>query len=1259
MAIRRMALLIALIAILVGANSAQAGGNVTWTLTGGPTGGFVNALVSVPSAPGVLFAGTNGGVYITRDAGGHWQPVSSGLPDDRVISALAATGDASVVFAGTHSGVYRTRDSGAHWTLADPRLGDQLILSLLVDPQTSSIVYAGTTTTVFKSENGGDNWTDVGQDLRSVQVWSLALTSDASALYAATDTGIYVSPDRGAHWTRSSEGLPEGARTLALAINSRGFFAGTTQGLYNSKDGGSWSAASGVVSGMLVRPLLADPRQPDRIFAMTAQGLAKSSDAGATWALLPNAPTDAQILSLAFGDENSLYVGTARGIWKTDDGASWQLLNTGLASSSIYSLILTPTTPGTLLAATRFGLWLSQDRGVTWRQAQGLTDPYILSLAVDPQAPQTVYAGTWGSSIFVSKDSGATFNRITANLANNAPIGSLVVLHPTATTTTLLAGTLGSSVYRSNDNGQTWTAHAAGLGNIARVTSLTFAPPATLYAGTDRGVFRVDPSNVNAQWTPVSPDLPADEVRVIAVDPQAPKTLFLAFTSSGLYRSDDNGSNWASVGRGTFPTRVRFQSFARNAKQNGVMYLGTDRGIYRSDDDGKTWVAANDGLPPGADVQAIGVDTESPNRLFVGTNGNGVISGIDEFEVVVPAASPNYALAAVALLALLVIGLLLWRVQFSPAAQQRAWTRDWPLWESGITHALWTFGQANENNLHKLPRRPLVRALQRYMEQHPDDGLTLQATPVALKLDSYLPAQKFFSHWKAAWQVGDNDEAFASITSQMVDQLCMFLGFARVDERAYKGLIGYVVRAPSLRLKIPPRFPIVFIPHHEVSEEDISALRDLMGVLNMTSYFALIVDLRDSPDRDQRQSLKRLVRQAIHDFIVLDGQDMRSLLAARDHAHRLVEIILDQVDLTVVSPYVTSGPVPENMFFGREHELKTIMRTVRDANFAIVGGRKIGKTSVLARVYRLLQEAPEFQPFYLDCQAVHSDTDFFEAIDTLWHTPLPTPTPEGFRRMATDLLAKYPNRSIVMLFDEIDGLLQYDIKQNEHLFQILRALSQENQIRYIFCGEKLLSAALHDPNLVFFNFCNVLPLTYLTPAEARRVVIEPMQEMGITLENDGALADHVVELTAGHPNIVQYICQKLIERINVRRERLITRADVNALSQSAQFAEYFATISLGNANSLERLITLLMLECPAVTIGEMGDLLRKHNLGVNPAQLESALDGLCLYSILRRDGPKYTFAANAFPEILRHSQDVNGLRASLIQEIQSANGAHG
>ncbi len=1272
MALRRLALLLACTVLLFTGEPAgrvMAEGTITWTLTDGPTGGSVNVLLSTPKAAGLVFAGTNGGVYLTRDHGIHWNAVCDGLPDDRAISALASTPDASVVFAGTHSGVFLTRDAGITWR---PALLDQSVLSLSIDPQNPTVVYAATMTTLLRSENGGDTWTDLGPALRNAagapttlaapttspttSATSLALAPDSAVLYAATDSGIYASRDRGAHWVRSSDGLPEGTRIQSVTATTRGLFAATVRGLYRSRDGKSFTAIEGAVANTVVHPVVADLQAPDRMLANTARGLARSVDGGTTWAIVTNAPKGAPIYSLAFGDRGEVFVGSARGVWRTgDDGATGQSVDSGLVSSSIFSLLINPDDPATLLAATRYGLSLSQDRGATWREAVGIADTFVLALAADPSTLGTVYAGTWGGSVLISQDGGSSFYLLKENIANNAPIGSLAIAHRTPDTTTWYAGTLGSGVFRSENAGKAWTSQSSGLGENARVTALAFVPPSTLYAGTDRGLFKLDISLANPAWTVSSSDLPVDSVAAIVADTRQPPLVFVAYSSNGLYQGGDQ-NQWRALGRGEFPTRVRFQAFARHPVHRDVMYAGTDRGIYRSDDGGVSWVAANKGLPPGTEVLAIAVDPQSPEQLFIGTSSHGVIAGTDlmprDFAGwVLPAAG---ALGAVVVMGALTIG---WHTKVSPRARERAWARTWPEMEGMVTNALWTFGQANPANVNKIPPRQLAHALQYYARLHPEDALTLQDNPLALKLDNYVLAQKFISRWKAAWEIGENASALAPVTSQMIDQLCNLFGFNRIDERTYKGLTGYVVRAPSLRLKIPPRFPIIFMPEHNVGEEHIGALRDLMNVLNMTSYFALIVDLRDWPDQDERQSLKRLVRQAIHDFIVLDGHDIRRLLAARDHARRLVDIILDQVDLSVISPYVTSGPVPENMFFGREQELKTIVRRARDTNFAIVGGRKIGKTSVLGRVHRLLQDAPEYKPFYLDCQAVHNHRDFSEAIDALWRTPLPKPTPEGFRRMALELLAQYPNQTIVMLFDEIDGLLRWDVSQGEQLFRILRALAQENRIRFIFCGEKALNAALRNPKLAFFNFCSILPLSYLTLEEARRVVQEPMQELGITLQGDAELADYMIEQTTGHPNIVQYVCQNLIERINIRHDRTITSADVDVLIQSTQFAEYFATISWGNATPLERLITLLMLDQPEVTVSEMAELLRAQGVSPTPTLLERALDGLCLYSILRRDGPKYAFAAPAIPEIFRRSQDVDGLLDSLIGQIRAGKGA--
>jgi len=1247
--VRRTAILLATCLWLGLVCTASAQGSLVWSVTAGPAGGFVNTLALVPNTPGMIYAGSDSGVYLTRDDGARWSAVSQGLPANPLITALVVLRAPNVVLAGTHNGIYRTSDAGATWTSVDPRQSHQIIHAFLLDPATPQRIYAATANTVLRSDNAGDTWNDVGADLKSTRVWSLAFSLDGQTLYAVTDTGIYASRDRGERWQFISEGLPGGVRPQSIVVTTRGLLVGTSQGIYQSPDGKSWNALGGSLAQAFARPVVNDPQQPDRVFVVLPQGIARTTDGGMRWSLLPNPLRDLPIRSLALADKHTIYVGTARGVLKSsDDGATWQILNTGFVATTVNQLMMLPTQPALLLAATTFGVYRSSDRGNTWSEARGLTDPYVVCLARDPSAAGEIYAGTWSSAVFVSRDSGATFTLVAENLSRSAPISSLLIVASDGQTV-LYAGTLGNGLFKSTDKGQTWHAQTNGLNGITRVIALV-ATPTHLYAATERGVYRLPRQRTEAAWEYVA-SLPLDEANTLVFDPRRPQTLITGFTSSGIYRSDDGGTRWSP--RGALPMPARLKTVALNPALPDVIYAGTDRGVFRSEDGGTHWTLANDGLPPYAIVQTMVVDPNAPEHILAGTTGSGVVHSIESRRSII--SSP--AITSLVLLGCLGFGLmgLLWYRYWSPPAQERALRQMWKQWEAAIAQALQKTGEAHAGNL-KLPRQQLSHALKRYLAEHPREALTWQEHPPYLRADNFAMTQRFLSMWKAAWELVDNEQAFASVTRQIVDQLCILLGFTRLDERAYKGLMGYVVRAPALRLKIPPRFPIIFIPRREARAEDVAALRDLMGVLNMVSYFALVIDLRDTPPPNPRQALAHLLRQATHDFIVLDGHALRRLLAARDHSRELVEIILSQVDLTVVSPYVTSGPVPANMFFGREAELKTIVRTVRDTNFAIVGGRKIGKTSILARVLHLLQEIPEYHPFYLDCQAVHSYEDFFETVETMWRLELPARTPEAFRRVITDLPTRYPLRTIVMLFDEIDGLLAYDIERGESLFRVFRALSQELALRFVFCGDKVLNNALHNPHLAFFNFCNRMVLSYLRPEEARRVVTDPMHEMGVVLEEDGDLAAQIIDYAACHPNMVQYLCQKLIERINQRRERLIRRSDVESVGRSTEYAEYFAEVLWGSTTSLERLITLWLLERNHLTLGETAQTLDTAGVAVPLDHLEEAFESLTLYSILRREGPQYTFAAPALARVLRRGTDVYGSATSYLEELRTLYG---
>ncbi|MCR4405575.1 MAG: AAA family ATPase [Anaerolineae bacterium] len=606
-------------------------------------------------------------------------------------------------------------------------------------------------------------------------------------------------------------------------------------------------------------------------------------------------------------------------------------------------------------------------------------------------------------------------------------------------------------------------------------------------------------------------------------------------------------------------------------------------------------------------------------------------------------------LVSIAILLLLII--LVSRRRQSPSWRSSKETR-WAAWENAIRQALWVHGRVEEDMLLDIPLKERSEAMRRFVEERPDDDLVFRLDPPRIELASPKRMKTFLRNWKAAWETVESEATFQTIAAMLASLLCDMLGFTMLDARTYRDLHGYVVKAPALRLRVPPRFPIIFLRKREFSPEDISDVRSLMNILNMTSYFALLIDLNDWPSQlDKRKNLKYLVRGAIHDLIVLDGSDLRQIIMARDPEQRLIQIILSQVDLNAVSPYVTSGPVPENMFFGRDNELKTVTRKVKDCSFALIGGRKIGKTSILAKVYRLLSETPDFFPLYLDCQAVTDYDGFFEAVQSMWEVELPSFSPDGFRRLITQLNNDWARGTVIILLDEIDALLSYDLLSQEKLFRVFRALSQEQYCRFVFCGERILYTRLHAPDSPLFNFCDTIHLSYLDEQSARRIILEPMQAMGIMLEDQEALVREIMDLSSCHPNIVQYICQRLIIQINRRGARRITMADLEAVRNSSQFSEYFTEVTWGNATALEKIVSLLMIDQGPSTLADIETFLTRAEVAVPQADLEEAIRDLVLYSIIRKNGQYYEFANQGFPQVIKASQDMPTLVDSLRRKL--------
>ena len=108
----------------------------------------------------------------------------------------------------------------------------------------------------------------------------------------------------------------------------------------------------------------------------------------------------------------------------------------------------------------------------------------------------------------------------------------------------------------------------------------------------------------------------------------------------------------------------------------------------------------------------------------------------------------------------------------------------------------------------------------------------------------------------------------------------------------------------------------------------------------------------------------------------------------------------------------------------------------------------------------------------------------------------------------------------------------------------------EGLCRFVFCGERALHRAFHDPKHPLSSMVDTIELGYLSQPDALRVVKEPMAAMGVTFEKEGKLPEKIVSLSSGHPNLVQAICHMLIDRINERGDRVVSAHDLATVRES-------------------------------------------------------------------------------------------------------------
>lgn len=287
-------------------------------------------------------------------------------------------------------------------------------------------------------------WERIGLD--SVSVFSLAINGDH--VFAATSAGVFLSRDNGMTWKAANSGLPEfnlneyhwvnKVATVPDGIGGTNVLCGPWDwdaglGLFlSTNDGTNWNLVMNGLSsdiGITSFAVTSGDFGVQHIFAATYRGVFVSTNGGVSWG---ETTLDTIFVTSLAVSGTSLVAGTtgAKIYRSTDNGASWAVMNNGVTDGHIYSLGVLSTN---LFAGTQFASFRSTDGGTTWIEMTSLANEFVNEFA---PLGTNLLAGTNSARIYLSTDDGLTWSRadsgVTRNVLSFAFVGS-----------TILAGTEG------------------------------------------------------------------------------------------------------------------------------------------------------------------------------------------------------------------------------------------------------------------------------------------------------------------------------------------------------------------------------------------------------------------------------------------------------------------------------------------------------------------------------------------------------------------------------------------------------------------------------------------------------------------------------------------------------------------------------------------------------------------------------------------------------------------------------------------------
>ncbi len=602
------------------------------------------------------------------------------------------------------------------------------------------------------------------------------------------------------------------------------------------------------------------------------------------------------------------------------------------------------------------------------------------------------------------------------------------------------------------------------------------------------------------------------------------------------------------------------------------------------------------------------------------------------------------------------LGLMLWLIQMRSRLSPEVSSADLQRLNRKIDNQVRRHGLIEVSDLKGRPIRKQVSLLENYAESTPGLALTFSSDKHTLSLKRLNEFRKI----KDAWQLlqADKEDKHIQSINDIIECLAFVLQLPKEEIEIHKYQQVYYTTFNSAQifqgLNVPSLIPILFFLENKLEQYHLDAIRHVSrNLLNSSDRVLLFFTTMSDKDPSWPLQLERLGYAFAYDLVPFGYDGLRTIVSSQNPRRVFKQQVLKCVNLTVVSPYTMTGPVSDNVFFGREPETREIVEHSQNESYVVIGGRRIGKSSLLGRLHRIRLPAAGFQTLYHDCSSTPTRNAFLNATIRNWRPEPPPAAPATFN----DLLQSPPSdKRLVLLLDEVDKLVPADRADGWSLFNMLRAMSNSGHAQIVLSGERTLKDALRDSEGPLFNFANEILIGPLDFHAVEELITRPMKQLEIELENEKVLVNRIWAFTSGHPNVVQRLCRRLIERLKEQNKRYITLNDLEAVIEDPGFQrDDFLSTYWEAATPLEKIISLLMSDNREVRTLQSLRRALEDRCGLHPSarEIDDALQRLVdLRSILKRTPTGYEFAVKAFPRVVAGTMTLNDMLMILTEEYE-------